>query len=80
MRTKQTTQVTKDGEWNKIINGNADWVYEEEFEFTKAFQWSKNGTYIAYYKFNESKVPEYSMTMYNGLVSIAIQLQISESR
>lgn len=65
--TSQTTQVTNDGEWNKIINGNADWVYEEEFEFTRAFQWSKNGTYLAYYKFNESKVPEFSMTMYNGL-------------
>lgn len=63
----KTTQITTDGEWNKIINGNADWVYEEEFEFTRAFDWSKNGTYIAYYKFNESKVPEYSMTMYKGL-------------
>lgn len=63
----QTTQVTKDGEWNKIINGNADWVYEEEFEFSRAYQWSKNGTYIAYYKFNETKVPEFSMTMYKGL-------------
>jgi dipeptidyl-peptidase-4 len=65
--TNQTIQVTNDGEWNKIINGNADWVYEEEFEFTRAFDWSKNGTYIAYYKFNESKVPQFSMTMYKGL-------------
>lgn len=63
----QTTQVTKDGEWNKIINGNCDWVYEEEFEFSRAFQWSKNGTCLAYYKFNESKVPEFSMTMYHDL-------------
>ena len=63
----QATQVTNDGEWNKIINGNADWVYEEEFGFTKAFQWSKNGTYLAYYKFNESKVPEFGMTMYEEL-------------
>jgi len=62
-----TTQVTKDGEWNNIINGNCDWVYEEEFEFTRAFQWSKNGTYLAYYKFNESKVPQFEMTMYEGL-------------
>jgi dipeptidyl-peptidase 4 len=63
----KTTQVTKDGEWNKIINGNADWVYEEEFEFTRAFQWSKKGNYLAYYKFNESKVPQYSMAIYNNL-------------
>jgi dipeptidyl-peptidase-4 len=62
-----TTQITKDGEWNKIINGNCDWVYEEEFEFTRAFQWSKNGNYLAYYKFDESKVPLFEMTMYEGL-------------
>lgn len=67
LKSLKTTQVTKDGAWNKIINGNADWVYEEEFEFSRAFQWSKNGTYLAYYKFNESKVPEYSITMFNGL-------------
>ncbi|MBA2761919.1 MAG: S9 family peptidase, partial [Segetibacter sp.] len=67
IRSGKTTQVTKDGTWNKIINGNADWVYEEEFEFSRAFQWSKNGTYLAYYKFNETKVPEYSITMFNQL-------------
>ncbi|HEX8462135.1 MAG TPA: S9 family peptidase, partial [Segetibacter sp.] len=63
----EAVPVTTDGEWNKVINGMSDWVYEEEFSFTKAFQWSKNGTYIAYYKFNESKVPEFSMTMYKDL-------------
>ena len=67
LQSGQTTQVTNDGEWNHIINGNCDWVYEEEFEFTKAFQWSKNGTYVAYYKFDESRVPQYNMTMYKGL-------------
>ncbi len=65
--TGKTTQITTDGKWNNIINGNSDWVYEEEFGFSKAFQWSSNGTYIAYYKFDESKVPEYNMTMFNGL-------------
>jgi dipeptidyl-peptidase-4 len=52
----KTTQVTSDGKWNQVINGNCDWVYEEEFEFTRAFEWSPNCTYIAYYKFDESKV------------------------
>src|SRR6476661_10144001 len=32
----KTTQVTSDGKWNQVINGNCDWVYEEEFEFTRA--------------------------------------------
>ncbi len=61
------TQITIDGKWNNIINGNCDWVYEEEFEFTKAFEWSPNGKYLAYYRFDESNVPMYDMTMYEGL-------------
>src|SRR5690606_15175073 len=42
--TNQTLkQVTHDGKWNHIINGNCDWVYEEEFSFTQAYQWSPSG-------------------------------------
>lgn len=62
-----TYQVTKDGKRNEIINGNADWVYEEEFEFTKAYQWSPDGKYLAYYRFDERHVPEYTMTVYDSL-------------
>ncbi|MEJ7913369.1 MAG: S9 family peptidase [Chitinophagaceae bacterium] len=58
--------VTKDGKWNEIINGNADWVYEEEFEFSRAFQWSPNGSYIAYYKFDERNVKEFNMTLFDN--------------
>ncbi len=60
-------QVTADGDKNKIINGNCDWVYEEEFSFTQAFEWSKDGSYLAYYRFDESLVPEYTLTKYTGL-------------
>lgn len=67
LATGKTEYITKDGEWNKIINGNCDWVYEEEFGFTQAYQWSPDGKYIAYYRFDESKVREYVMTKYNGL-------------
>ncbi|HZF64387.1 MAG TPA: S9 family peptidase [Chitinophagaceae bacterium] len=62
----QTTAVTTDGKWNHIINGNCDWVYEEEFGFTQAYQWSPDGRYIAYYKFDESGVKEFSMTIYDS--------------
>jgi dipeptidyl-peptidase-4 len=62
----KTTAVTTDGKWNNIINGNCDWVYEEEFEFTRAFDWSPNGSYIAYYKFDESKVKEYEFTVFDN--------------
>jgi dipeptidyl-peptidase-4 len=59
--------VSNDGEKNRIINGNCDWVYEEEFAFTKAYEWSKNGDYLAYYHFDESMVPEYTIAKYTGL-------------
>lgn len=67
LETGKTIQVTKDGEKNKIINGNCDWVYEEEFAFTRAFDWSKDGRYLAYYRFDESEVPQYTMAKYTGL-------------
>ena len=60
-------QITKDGEKNKIINGSTDWVYEEEFGFDKAFFWSPDGLKIAYYRFDETDVKEFSMAMYGSL-------------
>ena len=60
----EETQVTTDGEKNKLINGVTDWVYEEEFAFVRAFDWNKTGTHLAYLKFDESEVPEFSMDMF----------------
>lgn len=60
-------QLTSDGKNNEIINGRCDWVYEEEFSFAQAFFWSPDGKTIAFYKFNEKEVPEYSMSMFEGL-------------
>ncbi len=65
--TKEITRITKDGEKNKIIYGLCDWVYEEEFSFTKAFEWSPDGKKIAFYRFDESQVPEFSMDIYGEL-------------
>ncbi len=59
-------QITFDGAKNKIINGAPDWVYEEEFEFIKAFEWSPDSQQLAYIKFNEEDVPFYGMMMYEG--------------
>jgi len=59
--------ITKDGKRNAIINGAVDWVYEEEFSMSTGFQWNEDGTAIAYYHFDETLVPEFSMTMYEGL-------------
>ena len=58
------TQVTKDGALHKIINGATDWVYEEEFSVTNLMAWSPDSEYLAYVRFDETDVPEYSMAMY----------------
>ena len=57
------TQVTKDGKVNSIINGITDWVYEEEFAFVRAFEWSNNSKFLAFLRFDESNVPTFSMDM-----------------
>lgn len=62
--TKKTTQITNDGKKNAIINGITDWVYEEEFAFVKAFDWSKDSRKLAYIRFDESEVPEFSMSIF----------------
>lgn len=61
------SKVTKDGEFNKIQNGTPDWVYEEEFEFNKAFEWSPDSKSLAYMKFDESEVPVFNMNKFEGL-------------
>ncbi|WP_353083730.1 S9 family peptidase [Flavobacterium sp.] len=62
--TKETTQVTTDGKKNSIINGITDWVYEEEFAFVRAFDWSADSKKLAYIRFDESEVPEFTMNIY----------------
>lgn len=66
LATGKETQVTTDGIFNNIINGVPDWVYEEEFSFNKAFEWSPDGKYLAWIRFDESHVPLFSMTMFQG--------------
>lgn len=61
------TRITNDGKYNHIINGGSDWVYEEELSFAKAFFWSPDGKKIAFYKFDESQVREFSMMLYDSL-------------
>ena len=48
-----TRQITRDGRWNETINGTTDWVYEEEFGFTRAFAVSPDSRRIAYLRFDE---------------------------
>jgi len=61
------SQVTKDGEYNKVLNGIPDWVYEEEFSFNRAFDFSADSKMIAYIRFDESQVPMFSFPWYKGM-------------
>lgn len=63
---KSEIQLTFDGKYNNIINGAPDWVYEEEFSFSKAFEWSPDGKHIAFMRFDESRVKQFNMTVFKG--------------
>nr|NQU89665.1 S9 family peptidase [Bacteroidota bacterium] len=67
LSTGEEKQITYDGRDRYIINGTTDWVYEEEFSITKGFCWSPDGSKIAYLRFDESGVKEWSITNYGEL-------------
>ena len=58
--------ITNNGKANAIINGAPDWVYEEEFSMDRAYYWSVDGSKIAYLRFDESAVPSFLLTEYDG--------------
>lgn len=62
------SQITKDGKRNEIINGVPDWVYEEEFGFNSALTFNADGTMICWIRYDEAKVPTYSLQMYKGMM------------
>ena len=67
LRSGKETQITFDGKENEVRNGWADWVYEEELSQAKYFTWSPDGSKIAFLRFDESQVREFSMTMWGEL-------------
>ncbi|WP_340154233.1 S9 family peptidase [uncultured Winogradskyella sp.] len=66
LKSGKVSQMTTDGEKNKIINGITDWVYEEEFAFVRAFDWNADSNQIAFIRFDETNVPEFSMDVYGS--------------
>ena len=57
--------VTKD-EDPDIINGIADWLYEEEFGTTALFAWSEDSKQLAFVRLDEHAVPSFSWQNYLG--------------
>lgn len=60
------SQITKDGKFNEVLNGIPDWVNEEEFSTNRSFDFSADSKMLAWVRYDESKVPIYNMTMYQG--------------
>ncbi|HEX6631923.1 MAG TPA: DPP IV N-terminal domain-containing protein [Gemmatimonadaceae bacterium] len=55
-----TTEGSVEG---RVKYGTASWVYGEELGQTTAMWWSPNGKQLAYYRFDESGVPDYYLQM-----------------
>ena len=60
------SQVTKDGKYNEVINGVPDWVYEEEFGYDRALEFSADSKILAFVRWDESEVESYSFPLYAG--------------
>ncbi|MFO7977870.1 MAG: S9 family peptidase [Bacteroidales bacterium] len=67
LNTGHEQAITTDGVYNQVINGTTDWVYEEEFGFTQGFYWAPDGANLAFYRFDESQVKEFTMLLYGEL-------------
>lgn len=57
--------VTKDKDTN-IINGIADWLYEEEFGITTLFVWSPDSKQLAFIRLDETQVPSFEWQTFLG--------------
>ena len=61
------SQITKDGEFNKILNGKPDWVNEEEFSLSRAYDFTADASMLVWVRYDESEVPLYSFPWFKGL-------------
>ena len=61
------SQVTKDGQPNAIINGIPDWVNEEEFSTARSFDFSADSKMLAWVRYDETHVPQFSIPLYKGM-------------
>ena len=62
-------QVTKDGESGKVRNGIPDWVYDEEFGVTRAYEFSADSRMLAWIRFDESNVAGYDLPYFNTSIN-----------
>lgn len=58
--------VTTDGAAGQVINGLPDWVCEEEFSLTRAFEWSPDSRLLAFVRYDESRVPTFELPIFRA--------------
>jgi len=77
LSTKKEKELTRDTGKN-LFNGHYDWVYEEEFGKARAWTWSPDSRFIAFWHFNEAAVPVFQMTSYAGTHPKYIRIPIPQ--
>jgi len=66
IQSKKETQITFDGS-ETLLNGNFDWVYEEEFSIINGIEWSPDSKRIAFWQLDQSQVPEIHIAKWDSL-------------
>ena len=73
---KTETAITTDGSREKRIKyGTASWVYGEELAQTTAMWWSPDSTRLAFYRFDETSVPDYYLQLEQTKLQSAVDAE-----
>lgn len=65
LQTDAVQPITYDGAMGQNLYGMADALYENNFGMLQAYQWSPDGQYIAFLRFNESAVKAFPISYYD---------------
>ena len=73
---KDAIQITNNGVPKKVFNGVPDWVYEEEvIESTNAIEFSSDGRYMSYVRFNATEVPFFRFPFYGSQSNLYTKIE-----
>ena len=61
------SQITKDGETGKVLNGIPDWVNEEEFSTACSYVFTADSKMLVWVRYDESAVKMFSFPLYKGM-------------
>lgn len=73
---KNESQLTTEGsKESRIKFGQASWVYGEELNVREAMWFSPDSTKLAYYRFDESKVPDYYLALDQAKIQSSLDIE-----